>query len=226
MDNSHDSERGKLTKRNGLGIAAVTVTASGLVLVAIGFLTPQTIDSSNGQVMAYTTLNMLLALGGGLLFATGAYALIGKGEERRSAETSLHDAQAETMPEVTTVLATDVQAGSSLSLEEEPEGGADSTLAVAPEPGMDEMPEGRPLGKEIEVKQNAHLVLRLLSGDDRTVFRTIMEAGGEIYQKDIVNMTKMSDAKVSRTLDRLEEKGVIVKERHGMSNKVRIEVER
>ncbi|HIH01000.1 TPA: winged helix-turn-helix transcriptional regulator [Thermoplasmata archaeon] len=82
----------------------------------------------------------------------------------------------------------------------------------APEPG----------DVEAEKKRETYLVLRLLTGDERTMFRTIMDAGGEALQKDLIQRTKMSNAKVSRVLDRLVEKGVISKERHGSTNKVRI----
>jgi uncharacterized membrane protein len=91
---------------------------------------------------------------------------------------------------------------------------------VAPE----EVPDPPAPAKET-VPDDKHLVLRLLTGDERAVFHAIMDAGGETYQKDVVNRTKMSDAKVSRVLDRLEEKGLVTRERHGMSNKVRIEIE-
>lgn len=70
------------------------------------------------------------------------------------------------------------------------------------------------------------LILRLLNGDERTVFRSLVDAGGEQLQRDIVAGTKMSDAKVSRVLDRLEEKGLVVRERKGMGNVVRISVDR
>lgn len=71
-------------------------------------------------------------------------------------------------------------------------------------------------------KRETYLVLRLLSGDERTMFKTIMDSGGEALQKDLIQRTKMSSAKVSRVLDRLVEKGVVSKERHGSTNRVRI----
>jgi len=73
-----------------------------------------------------------------------------------------------------------------------------------------------------EKKRETYLVLRLLTGDERTMFRTILDSGGEALQKDLMQRAKMSNAKVSRVLDRLVEKGVISKERHGSTNKVRI----
>ena len=76
-----------------------------------------------------------------------------------------------------------------------------------------------------EVMAREYLVLRLLSGDERTMFKTIMDSGGEALQKELIVRTKMSNAKVSRLLDRLSQKGVITKERHGATNKVRVKPE-
>ena len=54
------------------------------------------------------------------------------------------------------------------------------------------------------------------------MYRTILNGGGEVLQKDLMEKAKMSNAKVTRMLDRLEGKGLIIRERHGMTNKVRI----
>jgi hypothetical protein len=70
-----------------------------------------------------------------------------------------------------------------------------------------------------------YLVLRLLSGDERIVFKSIMDSGGEVLQKDLMAKNRMSNAKVSRVLDRLLQKGVITKERYGATNKVSIKRE-
>lgn len=77
-----------------------------------------------------------------------------------------------------------------------------------------------------EAPDDNRLILRLLNGDEREVFRSLVDAGGEQLQRDIVAGTKMSDAKVSRVLDRLEEKGLVARERRGMGNMVRIAVDR
>jgi uncharacterized membrane protein len=71
-----------------------------------------------------------------------------------------------------------------------------------------------------------YLVLRLLSGDERTMYKALMDSGGESLQKDLIQRTKMSNAKVSRVLDRLVEKDIILKERYGATNKVRIRLDR
>lgn len=68
------------------------------------------------------------------------------------------------------------------------------------------------------------LVLRLLSGDERVMFKSLVDAGGEAYQKDLVAKTQMSDTKASRVIDRLEEKELVARERRGMSNLIRITV--
>lgn len=70
------------------------------------------------------------------------------------------------------------------------------------------------------------LVLRLLNGDERFMYRTIVDLGGSALQKDLIVRTKMSDAKVSRVIDRLIEKGLVTKERHGVTNKVSISIEK
>lgn len=84
--------------------------------------------------------------------------------------------------------------------------------------------EGPAEEKEIAAREN-YIVLRLLTGDERIMFKAVMDSGGEALQKDLILRTKMSNAKVSRLLDRLEEKGVVTKERHGSTNKVRIKLE-
>lgn len=84
----------------------------------------------------------------------------------------------------------------------------------------------RKVGQPEEIVDDMALVLRLLEGDERRMFLAIRDAGGEALQKDLIESTKMSNAKVTRVLDKLEERGLIVKERHGMTNKIRIEIDR
>lgn len=66
------------------------------------------------------------------------------------------------------------------------------------------------------------LAVRLLDGDERKLLRAIVESHGAILQRDLVRMTAFSDAKVSRLLDRLQERGLVVRERQGMTNRVRL----
>ncbi len=67
-----------------------------------------------------------------------------------------------------------------------------------------------------------NLALRLLQGDERRMLRQIFDAGGQILQKDLVYRTGFSKVKVTRLLDKLERKGLIIRERHGSTNLVRV----
>ncbi len=69
------------------------------------------------------------------------------------------------------------------------------------------------------------LILRLLNGDERILFRAIVDSGGEALQKDLILRTNMSNAKVSRILDRLEGMGLITKARYGSTNRIEIRSE-
>jgi len=65
--------------------------------------------------------------------------------------------------------------------------------------------------------------LRLLDGDRRKLFSEIVEAGGEILQSDLHAHTGFSKAKITRVLDYLELKGLIVRKSYGMTNKIIID---
>jgi len=62
--------------------------------------------------------------------------------------------------------------------------------------------------------------LRLLDGDEKRVFGEILESGGEILQKDLPIQLNFPKAKITRILDQLEHKGLIIRKRFGMTNKV------
>jgi uncharacterized membrane protein len=52
------------------------------------------------------------------------------------------------------------------------------------------------------------------------VFNEVVEADGEILQSDLHVQTGFSRAKITRILDYLELKGLIVRKSYGMTNKV------
>ena len=66
-----------------------------------------------------------------------------------------------------------------------------------------------------------HVVLRVLDGDEQQLMRVLLTQHGETLQRDLVRSTSFSEAKVSRLLDRLEARGLVVRERQGMTNRVR-----
>ena len=66
------------------------------------------------------------------------------------------------------------------------------------------------------------VALRLLSGDERRLYSKIVQAGGAMLQKNLVGPGLFSGPKVTRILDRLQAKGLIERERHGMTNRIRL----
>jgi len=69
---------------------------------------------------------------------------------------------------------------------------------------------------------DVRFALRLLDGDKRRVFNEIVEANGEILQSDLHAQTGFSKTKITRILDYLELKGLIIRKSYGMTNKILI----
>ncbi len=65
---------------------------------------------------------------------------------------------------------------------------------------------------------------RILAGvedeDEKRLLGFIVDAGGSLYQSDLVDRSGFSKGKVSLVLDRLEARGVVKRERSGMTNLV------
>ncbi len=101
-------------------------------------------------------------------------------------------------------------------------GRAPPAAAPPPSPAM-EAPAADPGASAPELEEFA---LRLLDGDERRLMRAIVQARGNVLQRDLVAATAFSDAKVSRLLDRLEGRGLVVRERQGMANRVRLTLRR
>lgn len=74
-----------------------------------------------------------------------------------------------------------------------------------------------PTGKKIEI---APIALKLLEGDEKILYKFISDAGGEVLQKDLIIETSFGKAKVTRLLKKLEEKDLILKIKHGMTNRI------
>ena len=87
--------------------------------------------------------------------------------------------------------------------------------AVRVAPGPPVLPPApRPLDEKA-------LVLSL-SEDERLMYVRIREVGGAVLQSEIVRWGTFSKPKVTRVLDRLEGRGLVVRERRGMTNRVRL----
>ncbi|HEY7588465.1 MAG TPA: MarR family transcriptional regulator [Thermoplasmata archaeon] len=66
------------------------------------------------------------------------------------------------------------------------------------------------------------VLMKLLNRDERQMYLEIRNRGGTVLQRDLVALGLWSKAKVTRVLDKLEAKGIVVREAHGMTNRVRI----
>ncbi len=64
------------------------------------------------------------------------------------------------------------------------------------------------------------LDLSKLSEEERKVVGLIAEEEGAMFQNDLVEKSGFSRAKVTRILDKLEGKGLVVRRRRGMTNMV------
>jgi len=68
-------------------------------------------------------------------------------------------------------------------------------------------------------KNAALLAASILEGDEKVLFQEIVDNDG-ILQRELVIKTGFSEPKVSRLLDKIERRGLIVRQRDGMGNRV------
>lgn len=78
------------------------------------------------------------------------------------------------------------------------------------------------LGEKKEVEKKYEMVIPLLRGDERRVFREIIDAKGEMLQNALVLKTSLTKVKMTRVLASLEKKKLIMKERYGLTNKIKL----
>ncbi|MFZ3060333.1 MAG: MarR family transcriptional regulator [Candidatus Methanoperedens sp.] len=63
-------------------------------------------------------------------------------------------------------------------------------------------------------------VLTALEGDEKKLVKEVADHGGEMLQNELVLSLNFSKAKVSRMLNDLEKRGMVVKKHYGLTNKV------
>ncbi len=68
------------------------------------------------------------------------------------------------------------------------------------------------------LKSNWEITLGTLVGDEYAIYKEIFDNGGKLLQKNIIEKTGLSNAKVTRVLDVLERKNIVERKRNGMSN--------
>lgn len=62
--------------------------------------------------------------------------------------------------------------------------------------------------------------LEKLANNQAAIYERLIEAEGELAQRELVEETDLSKATVSRTLDKLEHRGLVERERDGMGNTI------
>lgn len=65
-------------------------------------------------------------------------------------------------------------------------------------------------------------VARLLKGDEKRVFLAVVDSKEDVLQNRLVEKLGISKVKVTRILSRLESKGLVTRQRHGLTNKVKL----
>ncbi len=69
------------------------------------------------------------------------------------------------------------------------------------------------------IKSTALVAIDLLEGDEKILFSNVID-NDAILQRDLIAKTGFSEPKVSRLLDKLERRGLILRQRDGMGNRV------
>jgi len=69
------------------------------------------------------------------------------------------------------------------------------------------------------------LTLNFLDGEEKPIISSILNHKGKITQSEIAKSTGLSRVRIFRTLRKLEEKGIITKKPHGMTNIIELEEE-
>ena len=69
-------------------------------------------------------------------------------------------------------------------------------------------------------KENYAEVMKTLTDEEKTVFESIIDSNGTIFQSDLTDKTNFNKVKVTRILDKLEGRGLIERRRRGMTNVV------
>lgn len=62
----------------------------------------------------------------------------------------------------------------------------------------------------------------MLKSDEKKVFLEILKTKGEILQNKLVVQTGLSKVKITRVLTSLQNKNLVMKERYGITNKIKL----
>ncbi len=77
--------------------------------------------------------------------------------------------------------------------------------------------------KITRIHKDVNLTLNFLENEEKSIVNSILNHEGRITQSAIAKSTGLSRVKIFRTLKKLENKGIITKKPHGMTNVVELE---
>ena len=76
--------------------------------------------------------------------------------------------------------------------------------------------------KESGIKERYGMVIPLLRAEEKRIFEELIKSDGEMLQNALVLKTGMTKVKMTRVLSSLERKGLVLKERHGLTNRIKL----
>ncbi|MEM5812676.1 MAG: hypothetical protein QW286_03080 [Candidatus Aenigmatarchaeota archaeon] len=76
--------------------------------------------------------------------------------------------------------------------------------------------------KSRKQEKSYEMLISLLKGDEKRVFQEILRSKGEMLQNSLVLKTGLTKVRVTRALAGLERKNLIIKERYGLTNRIKI----
>ena len=82
------------------------------------------------------------------------------------------------------------------------------------------MAKGRHEEIEAKPREQRKIDVFTLDTDERKVIEIIQDKDGSVFQSDVIRALGYSKVKVSRILDRMEQKGLVERKRRGMANLV------
>ena len=71
---------------------------------------------------------------------------------------------------------------------------------------------------EVTEKPLAEIDISKLNEEEKKIYEIIKEKGGSAYQSDLIKETEFSKVKITRILDRMEQRKILDRHRRGMAN--------
>ena len=81
------------------------------------------------------------------------------------------------------------------------------------------------LTEKKDIKHHINKLLNILDTDEKKVINFIVNNSGTVYQSQLTKELKLDKVKVSRVITNLEIKGLINKEKKGMTNIIKMDLE-